>query len=51
MKQEKINFVRPGTSMIILKSPTKEIMMESIQASAEDHGFWLKLQHFTNRLI
>jgi hypothetical protein len=46
MKQEKINFARPGTSMIIVKSLTEEIIMEAIQAYAEDDGFWLKFQHF-----
>jgi hypothetical protein len=46
MKQEKTNFVRPGTPMIIVKSLTEEIILEAIQAYAEDEGFWLKLQHF-----
>jgi len=46
MKQEKSNFVRSGTSMIIVKSLTEKIIMEAIQAYAEDDGLWLKLQHF-----
>ena len=32
--------------MIIVKKLTEEIIMEAIQAYAEDEGFWLKLQHF-----
>ena len=46
MKQEKMNFVRPGTPMIIVKKLTEEIIMEAIQAYAEYEVFWLKLQHF-----
>jgi hypothetical protein len=39
MKQEKMNFVRPGTPMIIVKKLRKEIVMEAIQAYAEDERF------------
>jgi hypothetical protein len=48
MKQEKTNFVRPGTPMIIVKKLTKEIVTEAIQAYAEDDGYWLKLHQFAD---
>ena len=48
MKQEKSNYVRPGTINIIVKKLTREIVTEAIQAYAEDDGYWLKLHHFAN---
>ena len=46
MNQEKTNFVRPGSLMIIVKKLTKEIVTEAIQAYAENDAYWLKLHHF-----
>ena len=46
MNQEKTNFVRPGSTMIIVKKLTKEIVTEAIQAYAENDAYWLKLHHF-----
>ena len=46
MKQEKTNFVGPGTPHIIVKKLTKEIVTEAIEAYAQDDAFWLKLHHF-----
>ena len=48
MKQEKTNFVRPGTPKIFVKKLTKKIVMEAIQAYAEDDGYWLKLHQFAD---
>jgi len=50
MEQEKTNFVRPGTRMIIVKKLTKEIVTEAIQAYAEDDGYWLKLHQFADSI-
>ena len=50
MNQEKTNFVRPGTIMIIVKKLTKEIVTEAIQAYGEDNGYWLKLYHFADSI-
>ena len=50
MSQEKTNFIRPGTPMIIVKKLTKEIIREAIQAYGEDDGYWLKLHHFADSI-
>jgi len=50
MDQEKTNFIRPGTPMIIVKKLTKEIVTEAIEAYAEDEGYWLKLCQFGDEL-
>jgi hypothetical protein len=50
MNQEKTNFIRPGTPMIIVKKLTKEIVREAIQAYGEDDGYWLKLHHFADSI-
>jgi len=50
MDQEKTNFIRPGTPMIIVKKLTKEIVMEAIQAYAADDGYWLKLHQFADAI-
>ena len=47
MKQEKLNYVRPGNLRIIVKILTKEIVTEAIQAYAKDDGYWLKLHQFS----
>ncbi len=46
MDQEKTNCIRPGTPRIIVKKLTEEIVMEAIQAYAENDGYWLKLYQF-----
>ena len=43
MNQEKANFVRPGTTKIIVKKLTKEIVTEAT-------GYWLKLHQFANSI-
>jgi len=50
MNQEKTNFIRPGTPMIIVKKLTKEIVREAIEAYGEDDGYWLKLHHFADSI-
>jgi hypothetical protein len=50
MKQEKTNFVQPGTIMIIVKKLTEEIVREAIHAYAEGDGYWLKLHQFANAI-
>lgn len=48
MSQEKMNFIRPGLPMIIVKKLTKEIVKEAIGAYGEGDGYWLKLYHFAD---
>lgn len=48
MNQDKANYVRPGTTKIIIKKLTKEIVTEAIQAYTEDTGYSLKLNQFAN---
>ena len=50
MNQERTNYVRPGTTHIIVKKLTKEIVTEAIQAYAEDDGYWLKLHQFDDSI-
>ena len=51
MKQEKTDFIKPYSPMIIVKSLTEEIIAEAIEAyAAENNGFWLKLRHFDTEL-
>ena len=51
MKQEKTNYVQPGTINIFVKKLTKEIITEAIQAYAEeDDGYWLKLYQFDDSI-
>ena len=46
MEQEKTNFIIPDTPKIIVKKLTEQIVRESIQAYAENDGYWLKLCQF-----
>ena len=46
MEQEKINFIMPDTPKIIVKKLTEQIVIEAIQAYAENDGYWLKLCQF-----
>lgn len=48
MDQEKSNFSRPSELVIIVRKLTKEIIIEAIEAYAEDDGFWLKLHQFAS---
>ena len=43
MEQEKIHFIMPDTTRIIVKKLTEQIVREAIQAYAENDGYWLKL--------
>lgn len=49
MNQEKTNFIRPSTLMIVVKKLTKEIVTEVIQVYAEKNNwYWLKLHQFAD---
>lgn len=50
MKEEKTNFVRPGTFRIIVKKLTKKIVAEAIEAYAEDTAYWLKIHQFVGSI-
>ena len=50
MDQEKTNFIKPGTPMIIVKKLTKEIITEAIQAYAANDGYWLRLHQFADAI-
>ncbi len=50
MLQEKTNFIKPGTPMIVVRKLTKEIVTEAIKAYAEGEGYWLKLCQFGDEL-
>jgi hypothetical protein len=46
MAQEKINYIKPQSPIIIVKKLTKQIIEEAILAYAENDAYWLKLCHF-----
>lgn len=46
MIQEKTNFIKPSSPIIIVKKLTKQIIEEAILAYSEDNAYWLKLCHF-----
>lgn len=46
MAQEKTNYLKPQSSIIIVKKLTKQIIEEAILAYAENDAYWLKLCHF-----
>jgi len=48
--QEGTNFIKPGTSVIVVKQLTKKMVNEAIEAYAEDEGYWLKLCQFGDEL-
>ena len=50
MDQEKMNFVEPGLTMIVVKQLTEEIVEESIKAYAEDNAYWLELHQFADEI-
>ena len=50
MLQEGIDFIKPGTPVIIVKQLTKKTVNEAIKAYAEDEGYWLKLCQFGDEL-
>ena len=50
MEKEKKNFFGPSHPFIIVKKITKEIIEETIQAYAENNGYWLKLYHFASKI-
>lgn len=43
MDKQKTNFSEPGYPFIIVKKLTKEIIEETVKASAENDAYWLKL--------
>jgi len=50
IEKEKKNFFGPSHPFIIVKKLTKEIIEETIQAYAENNGYWLKLYHFASKI-
>ena len=52
MKEEKTNFVEPGTSTTIVKKLTNEIITEAVEAylKLDDDGSWLKLCQFGDNI-
>lgn len=50
IEKEKKNFFGPSHPFIIVKKITKEIIEETIQAYAENNGYWLKLYHFASKI-
>ena len=46
MTQEKTNFIKPCSPIVIVKKLTKQIIEEAILAYAENDGYWLKLCQF-----
>ena len=45
MTQEKTNFIKPCSPIVIVKKLTKQIIEEALFAYAEDEAYWLKLCH------
>jgi len=39
MLQEGLNFIKPGTSVVVVKQLTKKTVNEAIQAYSEDEGY------------
>lgn len=51
MKEDQLNYVRPGCPRVIVKQITKEIVEEAAQAYAEvNRGCWLKAHHFSHHM-
>lgn len=50
IEKEKKNFFGPSHPFIIVKKLTKEIIEETIQAYAENNGYWLRLYHFASKI-
>ena len=51
MDKKKMNYFAPGYPFIIVKKLTKEIIEETLTASAENNdGYWLKLYHFAGKI-
>lgn len=50
MFQEGINFIKLGTSIIVVKQLTEKIVNETIETYAEDERYWLKLCQFGDEL-
>lgn len=48
MVQEKINYIKPQSPIIIVKKLTKQIIEEALFDYAENDAYWLKLCHFGN---
>ena len=42
MDNERSDFLSPGDPMIIVRKFTKSIIEDTLQAYAEDDGYWLK---------
>lgn len=50
MKQEKTNFIKPHSPIIVVKKLTQEIIEEALLFYAKDDAYWLKLCQFGHRI-
>ena len=48
MKDEKTDYIEPGSPTIIVKKLTEEVVRDAIGAYAENDAYWLKLYQFAN---
>ena len=50
MKDEKTDYIEPGSPTIIVKKLTEEVARDAIAAYGEDDAYWLKLYQFANEI-
>jgi len=50
MSKDKVNFIEPGFSFIIVEELTGAIIRKVIREYAKDNSYWLRLQHFEDEI-
>lgn len=50
MKKDKINFIEPDFSFIIVKKLTRAIISEVIEDYVKDNAYWLRLHYFEDEI-
>lgn len=50
MSKDKVNFIEPGFSFIIVEKLTGAIIRRVLRKYAKDDSYWLRLQHFEDEI-
>ena len=50
MSKDKVNFIEPGFSFIIVEKLTGAIIRKVLREYAKDDSYWLRLQHFEDEI-
>ena len=50
MSRDKVNFIKPGFSFIIVEKLTGAIIRKVLREYAKDDSYWLRLQHFEDEI-